>query len=97
LEVALFLFENDKILFDIFHIKLYTKMKTARGILKILLLYLVIFGSFGLFYHLVIQGNKIENSTGFIEVVFHPDIFYLYFLIAGFEVLRFLYQKESKR
>lgn len=71
-------------------------MKRAIGSLKILLLYLVIFCSFGLFYHLVIEGGKIENTTDFMGAAFHSDIFYLYFLVAGFEVLRFLYQKEKK-
>lgn len=69
-------------------------MKTAKEVLKILLLYLIIFCSFGLFYHLVIIGDKIKNTTDLIGAMFHSDVFYLYFVVATFEVFRFLSKKE---
>ncbi|CAA6828238.1 MAG: Unknown protein [uncultured Aureispira sp.] len=70
-------------------------MKTAKGILKILLLYLIVFWILGLLNHLVIQGAAIENTTGFIQAIFHRDVFYLYFVVAGFEVWRFLSKKRK--
>jgi hypothetical protein len=69
-------------------------MKTTKAIFKILLLYLVIFWGIGLFHHLVILGNNIESKLVFFEALFHPDVFYIYFIIVTFEILKFLSKKK---
>ena len=71
-------------------------METIKEIIKILLLYLLIFWVLGLIYHLFVSGLKINNTNDFVRAIFNPNIFYLYFVIAFFEVFRFLYEKNNQ-